>query len=178
MNQAKKHIRKVAYHLETHEIKNKLNEYQREIVQYSQMQTFSRNLYEKNYYQSLIQNSTDNLAAELEEIFVTAAYVQENRTENIREVQSEETEEPENQQRVFTLSELAAFDGSQGKPAYVAVNGRVYDVSGKAAWAGGTHFAGLRAGNDLSGQFASCHRGMEGILEQLPVVGVMAAPEE
>ena len=74
-------------------------------------------------------------------------------------------------ERVFSPEELSEFNGKGGKPAYVAVDGIVYDVSGKAAWAVGNHFAGLQAGNDLSEVFASCHRGMSYLLEQLPVVG-------
>ncbi|WP_242952394.1 cytochrome b5 domain-containing protein [Anaerocolumna xylanovorans] len=146
--------------MESNEIRNKLNNYQKEIIHYSQMQTFSRNLYEKNYYQGLMQNRTDNFAAELEEMLL-----------------SESLAENDTEDRVFTLSELSYFDGSEGRPAYVAVNGKVYDVSNIAAWGGGTHFAGLRAGNDLSGQFASCHRGMAAMLDQLPVVGTIALEE-
>lgn len=158
--------------MEAYEIKNKLNDYQRELIHYSQMQTYSNNPYEKNYYQNLIQNKTDNLAAELEDMLVSAA-AYNNEPQGIGETQTQQEEENKEGQRVFTLSELSGYDGSQGRPAYVAVDGKVYDVSDKAAWAGGTHFAGLKAGNDLSGQFASCHRGMAAMLEQLPVVGVL-----
>lgn len=77
------------------------------------------------------------------------------------------------QVREFTLSELAQFDGSMGKPAYVAVNGIVYDVSNNAVWGGGTHF-GLDAGKDLTPEFQSCH-GMESILAKLPKVGILKA---
>ncbi len=161
--------------MDSNEIRNKLLAYQSEIVHYSQLQTFSRNPYEKNYYQNLIQSKTDNLSAELEDIFVRINALQNDENNGTPDGQEEL---PDNGQRVFTAEELSEFDGSNGKPAYVAVNGTVYDVSDKAAWAGGTHFAGLRAGNDLSGQFASCHRGMAAMLEQLPVVGSLAATEE
>ena len=33
------------------------------------------------------------------------------------------------EQRTFTLDELAAFDGSDGKPIYIALRGVVYDVT-------------------------------------------------
>lgn len=72
-------------------------------------------------------------------------------------------------QRVFTHEELAKFNGKSGNPAYVAVNGTVYDVTDNAAWAAASHF-GLMAGNDLTGQFASCHTGQP-ILNKLKVVG-------
>ena len=70
----------------------------------------------------------------------------------------------------FTLEELAQYDGSNGKSAYVAIEGIVYDVSKVSAWAGGTHF-GLTAGKDLTEQFNSCH-GMS-TLKNLPKVGVL-----
>lgn len=74
-------------------------------------------------------------------------------------------------QKEFTLEELANYDGSSGKPAYVAVNGVVYDMSGVASWGGGTHF-GLYAGKDLTSQFENCH-GMADILNKLPKVGIL-----
>lgn len=71
----------------------------------------------------------------------------------------------------FTLSELAQFDGTNGKPAYVAINGIVYDVSNNSKWSGGTHH-GLTAGRDLSSQFEGCH-GVSNKLDKLPKVGVL-----
>lgn len=75
---------------------------------------------------------------------------------------------PENQ-ITFTLQELSEFDGKDGMPAYIAVNGTVYDVTNNAAWAAATHF-GLTAGKDLTNEFASCHAGQP-ILSKLKVVG-------
>lgn len=74
-------------------------------------------------------------------------------------------------QREFTLEELAVYDGSSGKNAYVAVNGVVYDVSNEAVWGGGTHF-GLTAGKDVSEEFKDCH-GENEILNTLPKVGII-----
>ncbi|QEY35075.1 cytochrome B5 [Caproiciproducens galactitolivorans] len=73
--------------------------------------------------------------------------------------------------RIFTKEELSRYNGKNGMPAYVAVNGTVYDVTNNAAWGAATHF-GLTAGNDLSTQFASCHAGHP-ILQNLPIVGTM-----
>ena len=75
------------------------------------------------------------------------------------------------QAREFTLSELSQYDGSMGRPAYVAVNSIVYDVSNEATWGGSTHF-GLQAGRDLTAQFQGCH-GMLQILRNLPRVGTL-----
>ena len=41
--------------------------------------------------------------------------------------------------RIFTPEELAEFDGRDGKPAYVAYDGLVYDVSGGPTWIAGDH---------------------------------------
>lgn len=72
-------------------------------------------------------------------------------------------------QATFTLQELSKFNGKDGNPAYVAVNGIVYDVTNNAAWAAATHF-GLTAGKDLTNEFASCHGGQP-ILSKLKIVG-------
>lgn len=74
-------------------------------------------------------------------------------------------------QKEFTIDELAQYDGSGGKPAYVAVAGIVYDVSMNPAWGGGSHF-GLIAGKDLTAQFEGCHK-MNTVLAKLPKVGVL-----
>lgn len=78
----------------------------------------------------------------------------------------------ENEKKIFTALELAQYDGTNGRPAYVAVNGIVYDVSLVAAWEGGTHF-GLYAGKDLSEYFNVCHAGRLDVLNKLLVVGVL-----
>ena len=75
------------------------------------------------------------------------------------------------EQKEFTLEELAQYDGSNGKPAYVAIEGIVYDLSKVPAWNGGKHFDGNTAGKDLTAQFKSCH-GMS-TLKNLPKVGVL-----
>ncbi|HAN20080.1 MAG TPA: cytochrome B5 [Clostridiales bacterium] len=74
-----------------------------------------------------------------------------------------------NNNKTFTVDELAEFNGRNGNPAYVAVNGVVYDVTNNPTWAAATHFS-LSAGNDLTSEFAACHAG-EPILNKLAVVG-------
>ncbi len=50
----------------------------------------------------------------------------------------------------FTSAELAGFDGHDGKPAYVAYKGVVYDVTDSPMWSGGDHEDAHRAGGDLT----------------------------
>lgn len=75
-------------------------------------------------------------------------------------------------QKQFTLEELSKYNGANGMPAYVAVDGIVYDFSMVPAWGGGTHF-GLYAGKDLTKEFNDCHEGGAKILEGIPKVGVI-----
>ncbi|MFT9846751.1 cytochrome b5 domain-containing protein [Aneurinibacillus sp. REN35] len=70
----------------------------------------------------------------------------------------------------ISRSQLAAYNGRNGQPAYVAVNGIVYDVTNNKAWSAASHF-GLSAGKDLTKEFASCHAGQQWILRTLKPVG-------
>ena len=73
--------------------------------------------------------------------------------------------------RYFTLAELSEYDGRDGAPAYVAVNGVVYDVTNNSVWRGDTHF-GLTPGRDLTSEFQTCHPGAM-VLTRLPIVGYL-----
>jgi len=50
----------------------------------------------------------------------------------------------------FTHEELAAFNGKDGQPAYIAFKGVVYDVTESAMWGDGVHEAMHDAGADLT----------------------------
>ncbi|WP_017413315.1 cytochrome b5 domain-containing protein [Clostridium tunisiense] len=73
--------------------------------------------------------------------------------------------------RVFTIEELKQYDGSNNNPAYVAVDGIVYDVTLVAGWGGGTHF-GVKAGTDATEQYYKCH-GLTYAVNKLPKIGVL-----
>ena len=62
-------------------------------------------------------------------------------------------------EKTFTKDELAKYNGQNGQPAYVAIKGVVYDVSGKAAWQGGKHHGNLagQAAHQLFGPLCA-HR--------------------
>lgn len=136
------------------ELPKMLYGFTKEVCHYSQMQVFATSYYQRNYFQKQIDEAVKELINYLKPMSTEAMNIS---TEPLR---------------TFTVEELAEYNGSGGKEAYVGVNGKVYDVTSKIRWAGGTHF-GLYAGQDLSDQFMSCHLGMIEILEQLPVVGVL-----
>jgi len=48
------------------------------------------------------------------------------------------------------ISELSKFNGKNGKKAYIAYNGAIYDVTDSFLWKGGKHFVIHEAGKDLT----------------------------
>ena len=54
----------------------------------------------------------------------------------------------------FTAEELATFDGKEGRSAYVAFKGVVYDVTDSAMWGEGDHEGMHFAGGDLTEEIA------------------------
>lgn len=50
----------------------------------------------------------------------------------------------------FTLEDLKQFDGQDGRPAYVAYKGMVYDLTESSMWDGGDHEGMHAAGRDLT----------------------------
>ena len=76
----------------------------------------------------------------------------------------------------FTLEELQACDGSEGKPAYVAYQGRVIDVSLSERWPQGHHMGTHQAGRDLTGEIEAAPHGPE-FLERFPEVGFLRPAE-
>jgi len=82
--------------------------------------------------------------------------------------------EPERKE--YDGASLGECDGSGSKPACVAVDGAVYDVSGSKMWRGGQHMKRHRAGQDLSGDIAAAPHGKE-VLERVNRVGTMKKEE-
>ncbi len=74
----------------------------------------------------------------------------------------------------LTLDQLKQYDGKNGNPAYVAVDGIIYDVSNVSAWKNGEH-NGYSAGNDLTDIIKN--KSPHGVknLEGLPIVGKLVA---
>ncbi len=79
-----------------------------------------------------------------------------------------ETPKPEAQipPKTFTLEELAQYNGKNGKPAYLAVDGLIYDLS--FVFKDGAHYQHL-AGRSLTKEFYSAHA--KSALQKYPIVG-------
>ncbi|MCU0574942.1 MAG: hypothetical protein MUF52_12120 [Syntrophobacteraceae bacterium] len=72
----------------------------------------------------------------------------------------------------FDRERLASFDGTDGKPVYIAHDGRVYDVSRSRMWAGGSHMRRHRAGADLTEDLEDAPHDPS-VLKRFPQVGVV-----
>ena len=68
---------------------------------------------------------------------------------------------------VFDQELLAQYDGKDGRPAYIAFDGLVYDVG--AYFIQGEHHQGIHAGTDLTGQIT--RRKCLNALNHCPIVG-------
>ncbi|MGS0973203.1 MAG: cytochrome b5 domain-containing protein [Candidatus Izemoplasmataceae bacterium] len=76
----------------------------------------------------------------------------------------------------LTLAELAEFDGLEGRAAYIAVDGKIYDVSDSNYWSGGNHNS-FQAGQDLTNEIMS--ESPHGIanLDRVPLIGEIVEEE-
>ena len=71
---------------------------------------------------------------------------------------------------VLTLEELAEYNGKDGNPAYVAVDGIIYDVTDSAMWSEGEH-NGFEAGKDLTEEINDVSPHGVSVLSRIPAVG-------
>jgi predicted heme/steroid binding protein/uncharacterized membrane protein len=73
--------------------------------------------------------------------------------------------------------ELEKNDGREGRPAFIAVNGAVYDISDSPQWKDGGHMEQHCAGCDLTEALGDAPHGIEAI-ERYPKVGELEPTEE
>jgi predicted heme/steroid binding protein len=78
----------------------------------------------------------------------------------------------EGSERKFTLEELKKYDGKEGRPAYIAYKGKVYDVTDNYLWVDGDHQGEHAAGQDLTEAMARAPHS-EDNLERVKLVGVL-----
>ena len=77
---------------------------------------------------------------------------------------------PSEEEIVLTLEELAEYNGADGNPAYIAVDGIIYDVTDSAMWSGGEH-NGFEAGRDLTEEIKTISPHGISVLDRIPEVG-------
>lgn len=76
----------------------------------------------------------------------------------------------------LTPDDLLLFSGSEKRKALVAVDGKVYDVTGRNLWRRGIHPGGHHAGHDLTGDFAKAPHGKE-VFDRVTPVGRVIEPD-
>jgi len=77
----------------------------------------------------------------------------------------------------FSIEALDAFDGKEGRPAYIAFKGAVYDVTPSKLWKDGSHLRKHSAGNDLTEILKTAPHGEEKILSMKKVGELKSADE-
>ena len=71
--------------------------------------------------------------------------------------------------KTFTKTELSKYNGQNSSKAYVAVDGKVYDVTNEREWVNGQH-ENYQAGTDLTSDMKNSPHGTR-VLDGLTVVG-------
>lgn len=72
----------------------------------------------------------------------------------------------------FSKEELARYNGKNGRPAYAAYKGKVYDLSGSLLWKDGSHQVLHNAGVDLTDAMEQAPHGGD-VLEKFPLLGIL-----
>ncbi len=70
----------------------------------------------------------------------------------------------------MTKEELSKRDGKDGRAAYVACEGKVFDVTNSFLWRGGNHQVLHDAGQDLTESLKHAQHGLE-MLDRFRIVG-------
>ena len=74
------------------------------------------------------------------------------------------------EKREINRDSLKESDGKEGRPTYVAYNGKVFDVSSSKRWKNGQHMNIHHAGQDLTSHFPMAPHGEE-VFERVDTVG-------
>lgn len=81
---------------------------------------------------------------------------------------------PKVEVRRFTAPELAEFDGVDGRSAFVAYKGFVFDVTPSLLWRNGRHLNEHSAGRDLTAEMSAAPHA-DDVMARFPIVGVLVA---
>jgi predicted heme/steroid binding protein/uncharacterized membrane protein len=79
--------------------------------------------------------------------------------------------------QALTTEQLAHFDGKEGRPAYIAYKGILYNVTQGRLWKNGLHVAKHAAGSDLTDMLKAAPHDEDKILA-MPQVGTLAVSQE
>ena len=77
----------------------------------------------------------------------------------------------------LSLAELGQCDGQEGRPAYIAFRGAVYDVSDSRLWKNGNHLNRHPAGTDLTEVLSQAPHGDDKVMA-MPRVGSLLEEKE
>ena len=72
----------------------------------------------------------------------------------------------------FTRDELSTYDGKDGRPVYIAHEGKVYDVSASKLWKTGSHMKRHQSGHDLSEDIKGAPHDTS-VLGRFPQIGIL-----
>lgn len=70
----------------------------------------------------------------------------------------------------FTKDELSSYNGKDGRPVYLALNGKVHDLSNAFLWQGGEHQGLHVCGHEMADEIKEAPHGPE-MLSPYPIVG-------
>ncbi len=77
-----------------------------------------------------------------------------------------------------TPEDLCQYDGRDGRPAYIAYKGVIYDVTKRKLWKNGSHVTKHNAGRDLTDLLKTAPHGEDKILSLPPVGRLLATGEK
>lgn len=77
----------------------------------------------------------------------------------------------------LSIDELGSFDGKEGRPAWFAYGGKIYDASASRLWKQGVHMGRHNAGEDLTEALKLAPHGTEKVA-LMPEVGTLASAAE
>jgi predicted heme/steroid binding protein len=80
----------------------------------------------------------------------------------------------EGEERRLTLEELKQYDGKDGRLAYIAYKGKIYDVTDDYLWIDGDYQGEHSAGKDLTEKMAQAPH-WEETLERVKLVGILVS---
>lgn len=96
-----------------------------------------------------------------------------NGSETSQAVATSATTAAPSETQTFTREELAAYDGQDGRQAYIAIDGIVYDVTLVAEWGNKMHAGRFTAGKDYSEEIKNAPHGVDKLLKAVKI-GVLA----